>query len=151
MRSLVFASVSALTLIGTAGSAVAQSTCSNADITGRWMFEVTAHATTTDVYTFICPVVIRPNRTMDPATCTQIDGTDAAEEGNLTIPGPFTVSSNCIVRSLGGISLRRNIPGGGSVTFLPDTFTGWLSADKGAMTAVLAGSVKRAKISAYRR
>jgi hypothetical protein len=151
MRARLLAAISAVAVVCLTANASAQVTCSNADITGRWIWEVTAYLGGT-VYTFVCPVLIRQDRKLDPAVCRQVDNVSTTETGSFTAAAPFAVSSNCIVRNRGSMTLLYDNPVGGGSTWTLDTFDGWISRNKGTLTAVVAGFERASvKITAFRR
>jgi hypothetical protein len=153
MKTRFFTAIFASAIIGLAATAEAGAVCSNDDIAGEWTWEVTAHLDTNSVYTFVCPVVIRADRTFKPADCTQVDNRANSPKGSLDVAGRFTVSRGCVVRNQARITLVYNAPpGGGSVTWHLDNFDGWMARDGVAMTGVLSsGPAKTAKVTAFRR
>src|SRR4051812_36672260 len=86
MTPRFLAAIAVSAVIGLAANVGAQAACGDDDIAGEWTWEVTAYLNP-EIYTFVCPVLIRPDRTFKPADCKQVDNKANSPQGSLTVGG----------------------------------------------------------------
>ena len=115
--------------------AAAAAACIPADLQGNWVFRLDIPQSPVSQRTdsMVCPVTIRANGTIPPATCDQLDQTLNKGQVSFTGDGRFVVSPGCAVRlnmTTGSFYAPYSRGGGAFTPYAVTALRAWMSPDK---------------------